>query len=89
MIKNSLWGALGIAVPLFAFIFIRAQTGWPPALTLGWLTVWLGGFIIMILLTRLMDKLLKSIFVRRPEMERFATGLVIGCWIFAGIYLHS
>ncbi|MFN2529077.1 MAG: hypothetical protein ABR584_10225 [Candidatus Baltobacteraceae bacterium] len=89
MIKNSLWGALGIAIAVIALFLIRSLTGWPRAFPFGWLTVWLGGFLIVILLTRLMDVLLKAIFARRPEMERLATGLLIGCWIFAGIYLHS
>ncbi|MBC5816580.1 MAG: hypothetical protein GIW97_08570 [Candidatus Eremiobacteraeota bacterium] len=89
MIKNSLWGTLGIAIPLITLTLIRRQTGWPPALPFGWPAVWLGGFIILILVIRLMDAVLKDLFARRPELERFATGVLIGCWVFAGIYLHS
>ncbi|MDP9110299.1 MAG: hypothetical protein M3M96_01510 [Candidatus Eremiobacteraeota bacterium] len=89
MVKNSLWGTLGIAIALIALTLIRHQTGWPPALPFGWLTVWLAGFVILIVITRLMDVVLKDHFARRPEVERFATGILIGCLVFVGVYLHA
>lgn len=88
MIRNSLWAALGIALPLVSLAVIRHRTGWPPALPYGWLVVWGAGFIALILAVRLMDLVLKNVFARHPGAERFATGLLIGCWIFVGAYLH-
>lgn len=89
MIKNTLWAALGMAIPFGILALIKTRTGWPPAFPFGWPAVWAGGFVALILAIRLMDLVLKDLFARRPEMERFATGILIGCWIFAGIYLHS
>ncbi|GAC1390125.1 MAG: hypothetical protein NVSMB31_06760 [Vulcanimicrobiaceae bacterium] len=89
MVKNALWGTLGVALPLLLLGLVR-HLGWsPPVLPLGWATVWFGGFVFLILLIRLMDVLLKTLFTRRPWTERFATGILIGCWIFAGLFLHE
>ncbi len=89
MIRNTLWGAAGIALSMIGLWLTRHQFGIPRPLPYGWLSVWLGGFIVTILLLRLADIIFKGLFARHPGAERFVSGLLIGAWLFTAIYLHT
>ncbi|MDQ6823774.1 MAG: hypothetical protein M3160_10920 [Candidatus Eremiobacteraeota bacterium] len=88
MIKNALSGALGIFGAFGILVLIRHATGWPPAFTWGWPAIFFVGFVISIVLGRLLDIFFKPAFTRMPWLERLVSGVLLGCVIFAAVYLH-
>jgi hypothetical protein len=88
MIKNSLWGALGIALS-FGVLALLRRAGLVASIPLSALVLWIGGFILLILALRLMDVVFRAAFARNPGLERLGTGILLGCWLFAAIYLHN
>lgn len=88
MIKNALSGALGIFGAFGILVLIRHATGWPPAFAWGWPAIFFAGFIISIILGRLLDICFKSAFTRHPALERLLSGILLGCVVFAAVYLH-
>ena len=89
MLKKILWFCLGLAGGALPLWLIQARTGWPHPLHAGWALVWLGGFVLSILLLRLLDRIFQAVIARHPFVERLITGVVIGVLIFAGVKLHS
>ena len=88
MIKNAVSGAVGIFGAFGLLALIRHATGWPPPFTWGWPGIFLAGFLISIVLGRLLDIFFKGFFARQPAVERLVSGLMLGCVIFAAVYLH-
>ena len=89
MIKNTLWFTFGMLLTGAPLVAMKHLTGQPPPFPFAWYAVWGVGFAVLLLAIRVMDHLLKDPFARRPAAERFATGLLMGCYIFAGSFLHS
>jgi len=89
MIKNTLWFTFGMVLTAVPLIMIKRLTGEPPAFPYSIYAVYAVGFVLLILAIRVMDRLLKDLFARRPAAERFATGLLMGCYIFVANFLHS
>lgn len=89
MIKNAIAGALGIFGAFGLLVLIRHATGWPPAFTWGWPAIFFAGFAISIVLGRLLDVFFRGAFARHPAVERLVSGLLLGCVIFAAVYLHG
>ena len=89
MIKNTLWFTFGMLLTAVPLIMIKRMTGQPPAFPYSFYTLIGVGFVLLILAIRVMDRLLKDLFARRPAAERFATGLLMGCYIFIVNFLHN
>lgn len=89
MIKNTLWFTFGMLLMAVPLVIFKRQTGQPPPFPASIYVVCAVGFVVLLILIRIMDRLLKGVFARRPAAERFATGLVMGCYVFVIGFLHT
>lgn len=88
MIKNTLWFTLGMLLTAVPLIVIKHQTGQPPPFPASIYVVAAIGFVMLLVVIRIMDRLFKGLFARQPAAERFATGFIMGCYIFVLGFLH-